>query len=346
MAVFMLNTDSVTVAAETLNTLATDVNSIISSVNGYSTSNDDGFAFDIAKSSIANNLEACKTKISNTMNAFKSVVSSHTNLQNSMKFGDDASDESGNQDNPEDYGGAGDIDYSGGAGGYGGSGGYGGNGGSEGPTLTEDLFSSPYFMNLIASGLFNIIKEEELNEFINDKITLVIKANKDDENDAEYIKIATEIAMAYNIPLTFVNLDDSKNENPSILLVKNGEVLKTYSGYQTSETIKKMFEEYKDELTDTSQTEVEPLLNDENQLENEELSSTNAVVTEEPQSLLDNSEELGLKTDDNSVYLQQSQNNTESSNQSSLNNFQYTQDSVIITNNSDNSGNISQSYRI
>ena len=52
MAVFMLNTDSVTVAAETLNTLATDVNSIISSVNGYSTSNDDGFAFDIAKSSM------------------------------------------------------------------------------------------------------------------------------------------------------------------------------------------------------------------------------------------------------------------------------------------------------
>ena len=74
MTVFMLNTDSVTGSADSLNTIANNVKETKNSVSGYDTSNEDGFDFATAKTSIANNLDACATKVSNTMNVLKSVV--------------------------------------------------------------------------------------------------------------------------------------------------------------------------------------------------------------------------------------------------------------------------------
>lgn len=294
MAVFMLNTDSVTSASESLNTISSEVKEIMSNVNSYDTSNDDDFDFDTAKSTIAANIEACATKISNTMNILKSVVSSHTNLQNGMKF------ESG-EANPSDTGsssseGSSSWNDDGGAYGSGGSGGYGGSGGSGGgsgtteplPEEETDLLSTPLFKALIAAGLFSIVSEESLEDAIKDKATLVIKASQSGDKNKEYITLATEIAIANNIPVTFVDLDESGSliTTPSIYLVKNGEVLKTYRGYQSQETLEKMFEEYEETLNSTDTSEIDPNTTS-SESENNIDSSTNSVVSGDIQSIVD-----------------------------------------------------------
>ena len=91
MAVFILETEAVTSAASSVNSLASEVANIGSSVSGYDTSCEDGFNFAGAKGVIAANIEACSVKIQNTAKVMESVVSSHTELQNKLKFQDPAS---------------------------------------------------------------------------------------------------------------------------------------------------------------------------------------------------------------------------------------------------------------
>ena len=145
MAVFMLETDSVTSAATSIDSLATQVNELASSVSGYDTSCDDGdlsSAFSSAKSVISGNLDACSIKIKNTSAVLNSVVSSHTALQNSLKFQSSedkaaaqaSAGSSSSSPSAVSSGGGGGGGYSGGGGGYsgGGGGGYSGGGGTSG----------------------------------------------------------------------------------------------------------------------------------------------------------------------------------------------------------------------
>ena len=137
MAVFMLETDSVTSAATSLDSLSTQVSDLASSVNGYDTSCDDGdlsSAFSSAKGVISGNLDACSTKIKNTSAVMNSVVSSHTALQNSLKFQSSedkaAAQAAAGSKSPSAVSSGGGGGYSGGGGGYsGGGGGYSGGGG-------------------------------------------------------------------------------------------------------------------------------------------------------------------------------------------------------------------------
>ncbi len=133
MAVFMLETDSVTSAATSLDSLATQVSDLASSVSGYDTSCDDGdlsSAFSSAKGVISGNLDACSTKIKNTSAVLNNVVSSHTSLQNSLKFQSSeekaAAAAAGSKSPSPVSGGGGGGGYSGGGGG---GGGYSGGGG-------------------------------------------------------------------------------------------------------------------------------------------------------------------------------------------------------------------------
>lgn len=88
MSVFMLETEAVSSAASSINSLANEVSNLSSSVSGYDTACEDGFDFAGAKSVIASNLEACATKIQNTSKLMENVVNSHTQLQNSLVFED------------------------------------------------------------------------------------------------------------------------------------------------------------------------------------------------------------------------------------------------------------------
>ena len=85
MAVFILDTDSVSAAKGTMDSIGSQVDSLASSVSGYDTSCED-FDFSSPKSVIASNIEAFGIKVKNTGALMDSVVSSHTSLQNSLKF--------------------------------------------------------------------------------------------------------------------------------------------------------------------------------------------------------------------------------------------------------------------
>ena len=84
MAVFILETDSVSSAASSIHSLEGDMTALADEVNSFDTSNDEGFPFDSAKGVIAGNMEACSIKIANTSNLMEGVVEAHTNLQNSL----------------------------------------------------------------------------------------------------------------------------------------------------------------------------------------------------------------------------------------------------------------------
>jgi len=87
MSVFMLETGAVQSAADSLNSIVSELDSISSSVSGYDTSQEgeEHFDFDGAKSVIAENIKAASIKVQNTASVMNTVVESHTNLQNSMK---------------------------------------------------------------------------------------------------------------------------------------------------------------------------------------------------------------------------------------------------------------------
>jgi len=86
MAIFMLDTDVVTSAANEIGSLTSKMNEVANSINSYDTSCEDEFDFSNAKSVLSSNIEACSTKIKNTSVFLENVVSAHTKLQSSMKF--------------------------------------------------------------------------------------------------------------------------------------------------------------------------------------------------------------------------------------------------------------------
>lgn len=86
MAIFKLETGAVSSAAGQMQSIASQITSLSSTVNGYDTSCEDGFDFASVKSLIAQNIEACSTKVQNAAKVLENVVSAHTELQNSLKF--------------------------------------------------------------------------------------------------------------------------------------------------------------------------------------------------------------------------------------------------------------------
>lgn len=83
---FLLNTDTVSDTATSVNKTAQEVQSIMDSCNGYSVDNSDGFDFAGAKKVIVSNLSNCAARMGTTASIISSVVSEHTSLQSSLSF--------------------------------------------------------------------------------------------------------------------------------------------------------------------------------------------------------------------------------------------------------------------
>ena len=83
MATFLLDTDSVLNVSKGMDTLSSNVDTILGNVKGYDVSNDD-FDFSGAKNSIVNNIEGIETKVSNTNVLLDTVVQVHSELQESI----------------------------------------------------------------------------------------------------------------------------------------------------------------------------------------------------------------------------------------------------------------------
>ena len=84
MSVFMLDCDPVISGANTINSLANQISSVVDSISGYDTSCEDGFDFSSVKAQMIANVEACVTKFKNTSIYADNVVSAHTSLQKSL----------------------------------------------------------------------------------------------------------------------------------------------------------------------------------------------------------------------------------------------------------------------
>ena len=183
MARFLLETESVSSAADSINSLVSKMSDLSSKVSGYDTGDGDaeGFAFSSAKDAIASNLEACSTKFSNSVKILKAVVESHTALQNSTKYNDGPQDadknkgtgqngvSTGSGNNGGGYNGGG---YSGG--GYSG-GGYsgGGNSGSKRRTKSSIVQASLLSAKKGLEDKTSIVDEvkDSLPKVIDKKIT-------------------------------------------------------------------------------------------------------------------------------------------------------------------------------
>ena len=85
MAVFMIETDAVLSSKSSVESMASQVMNLASTVNGYDTSCEE-FDFSSPKGVIARNIEAAAVKFQNVGKIMDSVVSSHTELQNKLKF--------------------------------------------------------------------------------------------------------------------------------------------------------------------------------------------------------------------------------------------------------------------
>lgn len=84
MSVFMLDCDPVISGANTINSLANQISSVVDSISSYDTSCEDGFDFSSVKAQMIANVEACVTKFKNTSIYADNVVSAHTSLQKSL----------------------------------------------------------------------------------------------------------------------------------------------------------------------------------------------------------------------------------------------------------------------
>ena len=100
MAIFMIETESVSSSGDSIKTISSELSSISSNVSGYDVNCEDNFNFSGAKQVIAHNIEACSTKMSNTSKLIETVVSSHNNLQSQLKFNEEKS--SGSSDDSGD----------------------------------------------------------------------------------------------------------------------------------------------------------------------------------------------------------------------------------------------------
>lgn len=89
MAIFKLDCETVTSAANSINSISSQVSSYADTVKGYDTNTSD-FDFNSVKSLIASNIDACAYKMNNTTKLINSVVDAHTSLQNKLIGKDDS----------------------------------------------------------------------------------------------------------------------------------------------------------------------------------------------------------------------------------------------------------------
>ena len=102
--------------------------------------------------------------------------------------------------------------------------------------------------------------------------------------------------MQYKIPVTYIDLDETNSNDkiPSISLVKNGKILKTFSEYQDQDTIKEMFENNKNILNETTNQ------NTDSNSTNENSDNNSNTDYKKQENIQDKNENDSTKTDNNS----------------------------------------------
>ena len=81
---FLLDTDSVSSAADGIGTISSGISDVASKVSGYAVEDTDGFNFSGAKRQLASCINTCAERVKNTGAIMNNVISTHTELQNSL----------------------------------------------------------------------------------------------------------------------------------------------------------------------------------------------------------------------------------------------------------------------
>ena len=168
MTMFMLETDSATSTSSQIKSLADQLNSISSNVDGYDTSATE-FDFSGPKGVLATSIKACATKMLNTSNYLESVVSSHQSFQEGIKF--ETAEEKAAREAAEKKNNQNGNNNSGKNSGYKGGGGYSGGGGNSGAagitpeTQVTTPETTPELKNIEAKDVTKDIKSIETKDF-------------------------------------------------------------------------------------------------------------------------------------------------------------------------------------
>lgn len=209
MAIFMIETESVSSSGDSIKTISSELSSISSNVSGYDVNCEDNFNFAGAKQVIAHNIEACVAKMNNTSKLIETVVSAHNNLQSQLKFNKEKNSEDTGKSGSVAYASSGNYSgsYSGSSGGHSG-GGY-SSGGYSGGSSFETLSSAGLVSGGVASALVGNANVSD-NQKLTDGITSPLLNEK-------------FLSVAYAAPNgKSLNEDAKKFLNDSNLLYKDG----------------------------------------------------------------------------------------------------------------------------
>ena len=211
MAIFMIETESVSSSGDSIKTISSELSSISSNVSGYDVNCEDNFNFAGAKQVIAHNIEACVNKMNNTSKLIETVVSAHNNLQSQLKFNKEKNSEDTGKSGSVAYASSGNYSgsYSGSSGGSSHSGGGYSSGGYSGGSSFETLSSAGLVSGGVASALVGNANVSD-NQKLTDGITSPLLNEK-------------FLSVAYAAPNgKSLNEDAKKFLNDSNLLYKGG----------------------------------------------------------------------------------------------------------------------------
>ncbi len=210
MAIFMIETESVSSSGDSIKTISSELSSISSNVSGYDVNCEDNFNFAGAKQVIAHNIEACVAKMNNTSKLIETVVSAHNNLQSQLKFNKEKNSEDTGKSGSVAYASSGNYSgsYSGSSGGHSGGSSH-SSGGYSGESSFETLSSAGLVSGGVASALVGNANVSD-NQKLTDGITSPLLNEK-------------FLSVAYAAPNgKSLNEDAKKFLNDSNLLYKGG----------------------------------------------------------------------------------------------------------------------------
>ena len=237
---FFINTSKVGEVSDSIDTISSKCDTILSSVSGYDTTCEGGFDFAGAKSAIENNLKGADTKFKNTVALLTAVINAHGGIQNSVGAASDSSSSSYSSSS-----GSYSSGYS--SGGYNYSGNYGGYNSSSATTSATPavVSSSDASSNLSAIdtltlstidtgaehaiGIPTIIKVDDVLKKIDVKEisvsdieketkgrnTIIVEGISSSSDCAEYLVTVSEVTKDYDVSVKYIRLD-KVIEDPTI----------------------------------------------------------------------------------------------------------------------------------
>ena len=237
MAKFVLETEAVEDAANSINTISKNSKDVVKSVEGYDIDSTE-FDFAGAKDAVETNVKGAYGKFKLTNNLLKSVVQTHTTLQESVS----TSNTNANSTDSSTY--SGSNSYSGGYTSGGENHSYGGSNtrASVPPAMGYEAPAAFDMAALISAGKIAEITEDAINKGLSDDYRIVIRVDKNDPNYKSYIETVYNYAKKYGIQVCVIYISDSeKDKTTKVTLMKGSQELNAFDGVPTKEKMEKLF---------------------------------------------------------------------------------------------------------